>query len=348
MKNDVMIIDTLQSEIAALHAENARLQQVVQDVSNQRADLEHVLATTLLQRAQLEQEIAEQKLIGSELTARQVLLTQLIEQQKVSLKTAQEQLSRAVRLQDELLANMSHELRTPLNTILGLSELLQEEGYGALNEQQHYSLHTIRESGYRLLNLVNTILDIAKIEAGKLALNIDAILVYSVCQSSLESIREAACEKHLGVFGTFDPRVKWVRADRQRLKQVLMQLLSNAVKFTPKGGQIGLDVHMDTEQLVVHLSVWDSGIGITTEDQECLFQPFLQGDSSLGRQYEGIGLGLALVKRLVEIHQGNITVQSKPGKGSRFTVSLPGHSNTPVLGEGIEVLQESSNFVHTL
>ena len=239
-------------------------------------------------------------------------------------------LARAARLKDEFLASMSHELRTPLNAVLGLSEALQEQIYGPLNERQHKPLRSIEESGRHLLALINDILDVSKIEAGKLELEIGPVSVKPVCQASLGLIKQIAQRKRLKVSSSFDSAVEIVRADQRRLKQILVNLLSNAVKFTPEGGAVGLEVVGDAEREVVHFAIWDSGIGISQEEVERLFQPFVQLDSSLSRQYAGTGLGLALVQRLTEMHGGGVSVESEVGKGSRFTVSLPWQAPGPI------------------
>jgi PAS domain S-box-containing protein len=233
------------------------------------------------------------------------------------------ELARSARLKDEFLANMSHELRTPLNAILGLSEVLQEEVHGALTERQQTSLRVIRESGHHLLDMINDILDLAKIEARKIELDISFVPVHALCESSIRLIRQSASKKYLRVFEDFDPNVQLLQADERRLKQLLVNLLSNAVKFTPAGGQIGLLVTGDQERQAAHFTVWDTGIGIAQEDIRRLFQPFVQIDSRLARQYEGTGLGLSLVSRLVEMHGGSVTVESEEGHGSSFIVTLP-------------------------
>ncbi|MEO8428955.1 MAG: ATP-binding protein, partial [Verrucomicrobiota bacterium] len=232
-------------------------------------------------------------------------------------------LAKAARLKDEFLASMSHELRTPLNAVLGLSESLQEQIHGQLNEKQLGSLRSIEESGRHLLSLINDILDLFKVEAGKIQLQIDSISISSVCQSSLRLVKEAAQKKRLQVSTTFAPQIPNLHADERRLKQILVNLLSNAVKFTPEGGRIGIDVTCDTVQEVMNIIVWDTGVGISQEDLPRLFQPFVQLDSRLSRQYAGTGLGLALVRRMVEMHGGEVTVESAVGKGSRFLVVLP-------------------------
>lgn len=231
-------------------------------------------------------------------------------------------LARAAKLKDEFLASMSHELRTPLNGILGLSESLEEGVYGPLVPRQLDTLRIIRESGRHLLELINDILDLSKIGAGKLELQFDAIDVESFCQAPLRMIRQTAEQKRLEVFTSVTPGIKIIYADGRRLKQMLVNLLSNAVKFTPEGGRIGLDVSKEGED-AIRFAIWDTGIGIPENINEELFKPFVQLDSSLSRQYSGTGLGLALVRELAELHGGSVGFESTPGKGSRFYFILP-------------------------
>jgi signal transduction histidine kinase/DNA-binding response OmpR family regulator len=272
---------------------------------------------------QAQHEIAERQRAEAALEKERVLLARRVEERTAELSAANAELARASRLKDEFLASMSHELRTPLNAVLGLSEALQEQVYGPLNEKQLKSLRTIEESGRHLLSLINDILDVSKIEAGKLGLEIASVSVEPICQASLRLIKQTAHKKQIEVIFTFDSAVTTIQADGRRLKQILVNLLSNAVKFTPEGGTVGLEVVGDTEREVVHFAIWDMGIGISQEEMEWLFQPFVQLDSSLSRQYTGTGLGLTLVRRLTELHGGGISLESEVGKGSRFTVSLP-------------------------
>ena len=240
-----------------------------------------------------------------------------------SLHRANAELAQASRLKDEFLANMSHELRTPLNAILGLSEVLLENAAGTLTPRQVRSLTTISTSGAHLLALINDVLDLSKIEAGRLELNADTVNVPEFCESCLVFVRTQAMHKHIGV--TFEPdgRVAKLTADPKRLKQILVNLLTNAVKFTPEGGRIGLAVAAPEGEDAVRFTVWDTGIGIAKEDVAKLFRAFTQIDSGLSRAQEGTGLGLTLVAKLVELHGGSVALESEPGKGSRFTVALP-------------------------
>src|SRR5262249_42849620 len=222
----------------------------------------------------------------------------------------------------------------PLNVILGLSEALQEEVYGSLNAKQLETLRTIEESGRHLLELINDILDLSKIEAGKLELAVDTIFVGTICHAAMEFIKHAAQKKRLKVSLTLDAGVNQIRADGRRLKQILVNLLANAVKFTHEGGEIGLKVNADAERQALHFTVWDNGIGISPEDMVKLFKPFVQLDSKLSRQHSGTGLGLALVYRMVELHGGSVAVESEAGNGSRFTISLPWPESNKTEGDG--------------
>ena len=239
------------------------------------------------------------------------------------LRAANVELARASKLKDEFLANMSHELRTPLNAILGPAELLSEGYYGPLTERQLRSITSIIDSGRHLLELINDILDLGKIEASKLVLSQEAVVVRDLCQASLHVVDAVARNKGIIIQVDLDPQAHWLMGDPRRLKQILVNLLTNAVKFTPAGGQVGLEVRGDPEARLLRFSVRDTGIGIAADDLPRLFRPFEQLDSSLSRHYEGTGLGLSLVARLTQLHGGTVAVQSELGQGSRFTVTLP-------------------------
>lgn len=269
------------------------------------------------------------------------MLSRYVAEQTHDLRHANAELERAARAKDKFLANMSHELRTPLNTILGLSEVLIDQVYGPLNERQIRSLLSVEQAGRHLLSLINDILDLAKIDAGKIDLILEPIAIEALCIDCVQFIRQQAMKKHLDVSIELPPSLVSTRqgdhrivlstgpaqstfvADERRLKQILINLLANAVKFTPDNGKIGLIVTIEEQNYVIHFTVWDTGIGIAPSDQQRLFQPFTQIDSSLSRTYEGTGLGLALVVRLTELHGGSISLESELGCGSRFTVSLP-------------------------
>jgi PAS domain S-box-containing protein len=239
------------------------------------------------------------------------------------LSAANAALEKASRLKDEFLASMSHELRTPLTSILGLSEALQLQAFGELNAKQIKSLKTIENSGRHLLELINDILDLSKIEAGKLDLQFEPCAAADICRSSLQLVKGMAHQKQQNISFSIHPETIIIRADVRRLKQMLVNLLSNAVKFTPEGGLLGLEVQTNPDEKTVSFSVWDQGIGIQPEDLDKLFVAFVQLDSRLARQYSGTGLGLSLVQRMTELHGGSLRVESVPGEGSRFTILLP-------------------------
>jgi PAS domain S-box-containing protein len=242
-----------------------------------------------------------------------------------ALRRANAEMARAVRLKDEFLANMSHELRTPLTGILALGENLQEQIYGPLNDRQLKTLRYIETSGRHLLDLINDLLDLSKIEAGRLDLEWDQLIVEDVCQASLVFVKEIAQKKEIDLqYHNAQPHAV-IRADVRRLKQMLVNLLSNAVKFTPQGGRVQLCVKPNIHDQRIEFVIADTGVGIAPADQSRLFQPFTQLDSALTRQFEGTGLGLAMVKRLAAQHGGDVRLESTgvPGEGSRFTITLP-------------------------
>jgi PAS domain S-box-containing protein len=247
------------------------------------------------------------------------------------LQQANADLARAARLKDEFLANMSHELRTPLNSILGRCQALQDRLYGDLTAKQVDVLRGVEDSGHHLLALINDILDLAKIAAGKLELHIVPVMVAPLCRISMQMVVQAALKKQIEIRTNIAGPVDHFFADERRLKQILVNLLSNAVKFTPEGGSVGLDVQGDAQTQTVTFSVWDTGIGIAKEDQPLLFRQFVQIDSKLSRQYEGSGLGLAMVQQLAEAHGGSVALESEPGQGSCFRVTLPWSRDTDVL-----------------
>ncbi|MEH1819467.1 MAG: PAS domain S-box protein [Nostoc sp.] len=272
-------------------------------------------------------------------------------QAEAQLRQTNEQLARATRLKDEFLANMSHELRTPLNAILGMSEGLQESVFGSINERQAKAIATIERSGRHLLELINDILDLSKIESGKLELQLSDVSVRGVCDTSLAFIKQMALKKHIRLHTHISENIDTIQVDDRRLRQVLINLLSNAVKFTPEGGSVKLEVRLegaegqggrgageageaggDEEEFTassssspsnLYFHITDTGIGIAAEEIGKLFQPFIQLDSSLNRQYSGTGLGLALVQQIVTLHGGTVSVSSEVGQGSCFTVRIP-------------------------
>jgi signal transduction histidine kinase len=232
-----------------------------------------------------------------------------------------EQLQIANRHKSEFLANMSHELRTPLNAIIGFSEVLQEHMFGDMNEKQEEYINDIHGSGKHLLSLINDILDLSKVEAGRMELELETFDLPGAIDNALTLIKERAGRHGIELSSTVDPAVGEIKADERKFKQILLNLLSNAVKFTPEGGTISVEaVPVGT---MVEVSVSDTGIGIAPEDCDAVFEEFRQVGSDYTKKAEGTGLGLALTRKFVELHGGKIWVTSVVGKGSTFTFSLP-------------------------
>ncbi|NTU78112.1 MAG: GAF domain-containing protein, partial [Chloroflexales bacterium] len=228
-------------------------------------------AATAIERAQLFAQVQDER----------GLLARRVAERTADLSLANAELARAARLKDEFLATMSHELRTPLNSILGRAEALQEAIYGPVTPQQVGALHGITESGQHLLALINDILDLSKIESGRLSLECNTLKVDLLGTMALRMVAQLALVKQIALTSSFDGQVQRLVADERRLKQILVNLLANAVKFTPEGGQVGLEVRGNPEQQTMSFTVWDTGIGIAAEDMPRLFQPFVQLDSRL-------------------------------------------------------------------
>jgi signal transduction histidine kinase len=233
------------------------------------------------------------------------------------------ELEAASRHKSEFLANMSHELRTPLNAIIGFSQVLREEMFGEVNEKQAEYLDDIISSGNHLLALINDILDLSKVEAGQVELEVAPFSLREALERGVVMVRERATKDAVRVALATDPEVDVVEGDERRIRQVIFNLLSNAVKFTPAGGAVDVSaVRADGE---VRVSVTDSGPGIAPEDQDRIFEAFQQTDAGI-EQREGTGLGLAVSKRLIEFHGGRIWVESTLGNGSTFVFTLPAGS----------------------
>jgi signal transduction histidine kinase len=265
-----------------------------------------------------------------------------------------EELIRATRLKDEFLANMSHELRTPLTAVLGMSEVLHKQLLGSVNERQQKALGAISKGGRHLLELINDILDLSKISSGKIELDLDSVSVQNVCDSSLVYVKQQAFQKNIEIHSSITPTVSNIFVDERRIRQLLINLLINAVKFTPNHGQVSLFVSVGCGEIwegeakvpnqfkeqnlpMILFQVKDTGIGIASKDLHQLFQPFLQLDSGLNRQYEGTGLGLVMVKQIAELHYGQVAVESVLGEGSHFTVALPYQMAEPNLRSQVPI-----------
>lgn len=248
------------------------------------------------------------------------MLTQ-IQEQDVALRAAKEGAEGASRAKSEFLANMSHELRTPLNAIIGFSEVLLEKMFGELNDKQDEYLNDIFTSGKHLLSLINDILDLAKIEAGRLELEPSRFDLRQALEGSLVMVRERALSHRITLSLEIADDVDTIVGDERKVKQILFNLLSNAMKFTPDAGKVG--VTAQTADAAVQIAVWDTGVGIAPDDQQRIFEEFQQVGRGLTEKTEGTGLGLALTRKFVELHGGDIRVESAPGCGSTFTFTIP-------------------------
>ena len=279
-------------------------------------------------------------------------LAQRLHENNIELENSRCAADTANKTKSDFLANMSHELRTPLNSILGFSELLTDELFGKLNGKQKEYAKDIYESGKHLLALINDILDLAKVESGKMELELSSFLLKDVLNTSMNMLKEKAMNHNIKLTLDIKPDADIeIEADERKFKQIMFNLLSNAVKFTPDGGSVQITARKVTPPSLpldkgrlggvskeeptpnpqpptpdgdfIEISVTDTGIGIKAEDMPKLFKEFSQVESAYTRQYEGTGLGLALTKKLVELHEGKIWVESEFGKGSTFTFSIP-------------------------
>jgi signal transduction histidine kinase/HAMP domain-containing protein len=246
-----------------------------------------------------------------------------LEDQSDELTQLNVELERTSQLKSQFLANMSHELRTPLNSIIGFSEMLLQEDLGPLSETQRDFLATVARNGRHLLELINDLLDVSKIEAGRLVLHAERQDLGTLLREAAESVRTQVEQRRHQLEVQPPEAPLAVRVDHVRVRQILLNLLSNAIKFTNDGGTITLAARPDDGGRLARVAVTDTGIGIAREDQQKLFQEFLQLDAAASRRYEGTGLGLALSKRLVELHGGAIGVESEVGRGSTFWFTLP-------------------------
>lgn len=246
-----------------------------------------------------------------------------LQEREKELRHTNEQLETANQMKSQFLATMSHELRTPLNSIIGFSELLEDETYGGLNERQKKYLGNIVVSSRHLLQLINDILDLAKVEAGTIGIRLEQLSLSDAINTVRSVVEPLADKKDIEIIVELEDDLGLVDADPARLKQILYNLMSNALKFTPSGGKVTMKAR--TGEGSARVSVKDTGIGISQGDQERVFSEFLQVQGGHSRKYEGTGLGLALTRKLVELHGGTIWVESSPGKGSKFIFTIPLH-----------------------
>ena len=295
-------------------------------------------------------DITAQKKAEEELRRAHDELEMRVYRRTEELKKANEELETANRAKSDFLANMSHELRTPLNHIMGFTELVADKRCGDLNEVQEEYLKDVLQSSGHLLSLINDILDLSKVEAGKFEVNVAEIHLHPILKSGMGMVREKAIKHGIRFLTNIDDSLETVQADERKLKQIIYNLLSNAVKFTPDGGVVTIsaryltprngqwftmeglpvalpmdrdDPLLKREQLIA-ISIADTGIGIIDEDLKRIFNPFEQAESSLSRRYDGTGLGLSLTRQLVELHGGQIWAESEgKGRGSKFIFVLP-------------------------
>ena len=282
------------------------------------ANSDRILASQSYLRNTTRRRLAEQALV-----AERNSLAQRVAEQTAELRAANDQLTQALRLKDEFLAKVSHDLRTPLQALGMTAELLQVQHYGPLTERQAMALERMQANLSYLGDLVNDVLDLAKLQSGKFKLHMGRVRLAEAVEASIQLVEPLAAAKRQQLQLKALSDVPEIEADPQRLQQILVNLLSNAVKFTPEGGAVGLELASDDLQRQVRLTVWDTGIGIPSSELGRLFQPFTQLDNEVNRKQRGTGLGLALVAQLARLHNGQVTVESLPGAGSRFTVILP-------------------------
>jgi len=273
--------------------------------------------------------------VGRVWSFRDVTERRKIEQELVSRKILNEELVKLNKMRSQFLANVSHELRTPLNAILGFSELLIEKSFGELNEKQTHYVNYIHTSGNYLLRLINNILDMSKVESGRVELEPEELPLTDVVGEVLNIIGPMAHKKSVVVDSKTIPLSTKVILDRAKFKQIMLNLVTNAVKFNKRGGKVEIDWDISEEakgdiiERVLRVSVKDTGIGIKDKDIPRLFRDFEQLDSSVTREYGGTGLGMALTKKLVELHGGRIWVESEYGKGTKFIFVIPQSGSGP-------------------
>jgi two-component system CheB/CheR fusion protein len=306
-----------------------KLRELLEDilpkkVSFDNFEVEHDFATIgrrvmLLNARQIQRAFGKERIIL--LAIEDITEKKKLEREVLAAKDVAEVAS---RVKSDFLANMSHELRTPLNSIIGFSEVLEDELLGALNPSQREDVQFILKAGRHLLSLINDILDLAKVESGKMQLEPERLSVKEMLDAMVAMHREAASRHGISLDLQIEAVTDMmIAADERKLKQIMFNLLSNAIKFTPDGGSVLVMARMLPGAKEIEISVEDTGIGIKPEDIPKLFKEFSQLDSVYDKEYGGTGLGLALTKKLVELHGGSIKVVSEFGKGSRFVFVLP-------------------------
>jgi PAS domain S-box-containing protein len=265
-------------------------------------------------------DITERKVVEEELRRYHEHLEVLVKERTSELEFAKERAEDMDRLKSAFLATMSHELRTPLNSIIGFTGIILQGLAGPLTDEQMKQLGMVRSSARHLLSLINDVLDISKIESGQLKIYTETFDINETIKKVVRTVTPLSQEKGLALVADLTPEVGQITSDRQRVEQVLINLVNNAIKFTEKG-EVLIKCRVNGSRLIT--SVKDSGIGIKPEDMDHLFIPFQQIDSSMARQYEGTGLGLSICKKILDMLGGILSVESQPGVGSTFTFTLP-------------------------
>ena len=298
----------ISSEIIVLENGEKHLLSVVRDITEQKQAEDRLRSSE-----------EKYRVLSSELETR-------VRERTAELAEANQSLETALNAKDEFLRVMSHELRTPLTGILGLSQALQLETFGKLTEKQMSTVTTIEENGNRLLRLINNVLDYSNLQGGKATVETREFSLDYLCSNIIRSFNSRLKEKNQKV-SYHSNQALVLKTDEKRLHQVILELVSNATKFTPENGELGIEVNAKADDRLVSITVWDKGIGIPEKDLDKLFQPFFQLDSAMTRKYEGAGLGLPLAELNAGLIGGKISVTSEVGKGSRFTLTLPWQEN---------------------
>ncbi|MBA7666885.1 Sensor histidine kinase RcsC [subsurface metagenome] len=309
------------SELSKRVKESERQRVALINIAQDLDETNENLKTEVTERKKAERELQEKnEQLDAQHEELQSQTEELMTQQQELIEKTGE-VERANQLKSEFLANMSHGLRTPLNVIIGFSELMGDEVPGKLNDEQRQCLDDIQSSGKHLLNLINKVLDLSKVESGKTKLNLTNLALSEVIESLARTMLPILAPRQQSLDVEVEEGLPLVHADKAKVKEVLFNLLSNAAKFTPDGGK--LKIEAVREDNWCRVSVIDNGIGIKKEDQEQIFEPFYQLDNPLTKERGGTGLGLALVKQIIEKHGGQIRIESEYGRGSRFTFTLP-------------------------
>lgn len=285
-----------------------------------------VMGTVLYEQVGISRiwELSEQNFVSS--IAEFVILSMEVCDRKRAesdLREAKETAEVANRAKSTFLRNISHELKTPLNSILGIAESLQHQVYSLVSEEQRQSLNILESSGKNLLELINQILELTDIESSKIELQLATTSIQGLCDSSLSFVKHQAFQKNIRLRAQIPEELEPIQVDERRIRQVFINLLTNAIKFTKEGGEVWIEVQPNSTNEYIFFSVVDTGIGMLSDDLFKLFQPFVQVENASTRRSSGIGLGLVMVQRIVELHGGTVHAESQLGKGSRFTVKLP-------------------------